>query len=91
MSRGRWWLLWAGPTDRLSAVVAAMADIDGDRASALDRLCAARERVVVVARGEDLVDGRWRAARNGGGLSSYCSHSAVRARVSSAICGACRW
>lgn len=30
-----------GPTDRLSAVLAAMADTDGDRAPALDRLCAA--------------------------------------------------
>ncbi len=31
---------WA-PTDRLSAVLAAMAEIDGDRPSALDRLCGA--------------------------------------------------
>lgn len=29
------------PTDRLSTVLAAMADIDGDRPSALDRLCGA--------------------------------------------------
>ncbi len=29
------------PTDRLSAVLAAMAEIDGDRPSALDRLCGA--------------------------------------------------
>jgi hypothetical protein len=29
------------PTDRLSAVLAAMADVDGDSPSALDRLCGA--------------------------------------------------
>ena len=48
MDAGRWWVRGRDPgkggfvaTDRLSAVLAAMADVDGDGLSVLDRLCAA--------------------------------------------------